>query len=801
MRALALIRLALCAALLSPALPGAHAADLPPPPLPTTPPTTPTAPPPAKPLSDGAPAMLVETPASGVYEARIDGPQAALWIALQPKVPATSLTVSERPLDVSVGNRHELPLVQAFTASWHGEPAAPRDPSADALSRGIKLQIDVARLPGPGTYDVALGLQEQASGPAPRRQTLRLQISVPAAVLRAKSALVVERVLALWSNTTAAQTVAHPLILAETGGKSYALLRGAVSIVSESPQVATVDGELRVDTNQPVPRDGAVPLKVSTQGTFPLGSVRGSLELQSSQLAAPTLVPFEVRTRRARVLIVVLIVLGLLMGLLTRTVLTARIALGEQRVKLAALRERLDQEAQQQPDRLTRDKLTALRRSLDDAQSLDEPQTILTRLSEAEATRTQIHEALQAARSAAESRLQALQKQIPEYRTLPPSALAVLDAASQHLAEAETKLKAGEVSTASAQINAAEARMRHDLQATLRAWLQQVTAELETLEDRLPPLRPRDHEKLSSRRQSLRTATDQLGTSLDQPGTDLATLLLHALLVQPPLRNLCSALSYGLKEALQTVRSDLATLALPPPPALLQLAAVQPDSSDASADANYLPQLQRLIEQGRALAQALDEALRSVLSLPSLSPDRRRELTELVGQKAYLDALAKAVAWQREEQASRSASPPTHVLGTAAVTEASPGSLAPDFFPDDLSPAAARPLPIAAASDLAAAELPAPSAASHRRILRCLRILQLLFSGLGIAAIGYLLFEARFVGTVPELITIFFWGFSADISVDSLVSFSKGLRPPAAPANALPPIAAAPPTPATPPPR
>ena len=46
-------------------------------------------------------------------------------------------------------------------------------------------------------------------------------------------------------------------------------------------------------------------------------------------------------------------------------------------------------------------------------------------------------------------------------------------------------------------------------------------------------------------------------------------------------------------------------------------------------------------------------------------------------------------------------------------------------------------------------------------------------SAIGLTIIGYLLFAEKFVGTPPEMLTAFLWGFTTDIGVDSLVSAAK----------------------------
>jgi hypothetical protein len=61
-----------------------------------------------------------------------------------------------------------------------------------------------------------------------------------------------------------------------------------------------------------------------------------------------------------------------------------------------------------------------------------------------------------------------------------------------------------------------------------------------------------------------------------------------------------------------------------------------------------------------------------------------------------------------------------------------------------------------------------PTVATFRSLART-KAVRTLLAGVGIVAVGYLVFEAKFVGTASELVAIFFWGFTADVSVDALV--------------------------------
>lgn len=747
----------------------------------------------------------VELPAGRVYDVLVDGPKAAVWIPFKRRSSAASvdLHLPPRPLDVAVGNRHDLTLVQAFSARLHVDATAgvtatatetatgsTASAAASRLASGIELQVDTQALPGPGAYDVTLGLQSTSGND---QQTLRIQVSVPAAVLRSKSALVVERVLPWWGGD--AQVVSHPLVLAETGQKSFALLGEGVSVVTDSPQVATVDGRVQIPAQQAVRRGGMATLQVQTQGDFPLGSVKGTLELQSAQLTAPAVVPFEVRTRRDRALIILLAGLGLLLGLLTRTVLGTRIAIGEQLVKLDGLHERIAAEAAQQADSTTQKKLEGLLRSLDEVRGASDPQQIAAQVAEAEGKRRDLLRDLEAARASVETRLQALQKLLSESRSLPPVVRRVLDSGSEAAQAALRQLQAGDVTGAGAQVDQAGDAVRRDLLAALRPWHERVSTELQVWREQTWPLRAREQESLNQGLAALGSRAEQLATSLDQPDTELPRLLLQTHQLHTLLLRTATWLAGTLGQLPARAKDTLSSLSLPTGAALQAVPSLDPPP----ADADGLQQLHRLREAVRLLVSGLNECLRSITSLPMMNDDRRRELADLQGKQDYSEALAKAVSWQQQEQATRAAADlaPLGILRSAAVVAetAAAGAVRDSLLPtdlfDDAWPGAAQPVRAVAGAAAASAEQ-AADRASRRRWLSGMKGLQMALSGLGITAVAYLLFESRFVGTAPELFTLFFWGFAVDISVDSLVTFSKSIRRPDGPGNALPAVAGGP---------
>jgi len=738
---------------------------------------------------------FVEPVKGSIHEASLNGRQTAVWIAVQPKVAAKDLSVLARPLDVSVGSRHELPWVQAFEAVWHGEPpaAASEAKTPAPLAFGIELRIDTSALPGPDTYEVLLAVQHKGST---EQQTLRLQIGIPAATLRAKTGLLIEQTLPWWGGSARAGTPL--LVVTETGRKSYAELHGAVSVVTDSPQMSAVHGEVLLVDKPVVPRGEMQTIRFKTSGEFPLGTVKGMLDLQAPQLSTSAVVPFEVRTRRDHVLIILLILLGLVAGLLTRTVLSARIALGEQLVKLDTLRDSLTADAAQQADRATIKKLHALVRSLDEAQKSTNPQQISDRLRDAETERREIMQALSSARTTIEARLQAHQKLLAEpLDALPPTVCSVLEKAPKELPDIQSLIEKGDVTEAVLRLDDAERRMRHELWAVLRTWHDALAMELQRLPDPPIPLLARDQTVLRSSLSPLIQQAGPLIASIDQQSPDTALLLGLARQLHAAVLRTTPWLAEALNQALISTRDVLRSLGLSEDLPLQALSPIRHELFDGDG----LKLLKKLRAQAQSLGQSQAQALQRILALPLISDERRSELTDLRKREANLDALSRAMEFQQEDAARHSAEisvlrGPVRMAAAVAKTPlgASPAGVSmPVMLP---TPTQVPVGGIASPGILAVPPPQEPTRKPSRFRLNLMKILQRTLSGLGITAVGYLLFQAQFVGTAHELITIFFWGFSADISVESLITFSKGLRLPETRSHAVP--ATPPPAPSTP---
>jgi hypothetical protein len=172
------------------------------------------------------------------------------------------------------------------------------------------------------TFDVILLFR---AGEAQQRQTV--QLTVPAAVLRQPPALQVIRKVPFLFFTEPGFT---PALVLSAGEKSRSPAYLTITMQDRFSDVQQeYGGQLVFDPKTPVPADGSTPLSYKLDGEFPLGVAKANLIVTSRQLEAPLTIPVEVRTRRVKAVLWSVIVAGLLLGYLLRTLLKQQVQYGE----------------------------------------------------------------------------------------------------------------------------------------------------------------------------------------------------------------------------------------------------------------------------------------------------------------------------------------------------------------------------------------------------------------------------------------------------------------------------------------
>lgn len=698
----------------------------------------------------------VELPGGRVYEVRVDGDVETLWIALAPPEGGTldGLEVGRMPVDVAVGNLHDTALRRAI--------AAKLVPSGEGQGPGIELEVRLAALPQPGTYDVLLDLRQGAE-----RQLLKVQLLVPEAQLRVQATPLVERVVGL---TGEAKSVVSPFVLSETSRRSRVT---SLSVQPASPPMSgerVVVGHLEFQPGEGsagmVPLGGGVSIPYAASGDFPLGTVRGSVELRSPQLAAPLSVPYEVRTRRTRWCILLLLAGGLLMGYLTRTGLKYLVDLNEKRLQREALRLRIQGELASHPDALFQDSLKKALTLLDEAAER-EVQTLADAVAEAERRRAQAEQKLEERHARAQATLDELTQRLETSGSLPPGVQQRVLQALEELAALRALLEGGNVLEVTEREARLVTRLGGELVTELRQWSAWAGDAVERLREAPLPLRKGDQPAFQARLDQLQAAVGEL--PLDAARPEFAPLLEHTHKARVMFQNTATSLRMKVARTLKGVRAHLegSGVALGD---LDQQAGAWSQTRTQSAE----EELDWVLENARAAQRVLDAA-----TVEQLGPNVTPEARVLIEERRYVELAALVARLKRLPVVG-----PGGTFGGPIPHPPQGGPVAPVGVEPPITFTDAPIAVVRTLSGLARVirflHEPSPASTAYARSLWGLlwaKAARTAIAAIGILVVGYLLFQEGFVGTPQEMATIFVWGFTIDVSVDALTDvLTKGFK-------------------------
>lgn len=307
-------------------------------------------------------ALQLGRPASGEEIPLVDliggnafdlGPGCDKLQVIVPITPNGNLNTSVNPEVVWVrfGNQSNETLRRAFAASWETQ----NDPHA------IKITVEnYAAIAQSGAYDVTLGLKSK-DGTAGQK-LLKLQIIHPPAKLRSPlDILIIERTRWFPFLPDYATLSSISLSLTEISKRSCLTGLRIQPIHNAAIGDRQVTGHLRfLMGNRAGNKDATIGDEVAsakleagghtnvgyeTEGDFPLGTVKGSLEVSAAELSDALPLNFEVRSRLASIYILVFIVFGLFMSYFLKRKLQPEITLGQALIQGRRLLKHVEDEA------------------------------------------------------------------------------------------------------------------------------------------------------------------------------------------------------------------------------------------------------------------------------------------------------------------------------------------------------------------------------------------------------------------------------------------------------------------------
>jgi hypothetical protein len=680
-------------------------------------------------------APLVKTVVHPEQELRDDGKHGEYRFPLTLAAGVDAARLKIVAVRVSVGGRVDPGLLVAFN---------PRLEPTPGLGPELVLKVDFDVAAEPAAYEVDVVLASDAAKPVTQR--LALKLTHPVATLKQPAPLVVTRAWPLSLN------LGYPteVTLQETSKRSR-LSRIAVQ-QPEAPihEDQAVGGRLTLTAPPAIDPGTSAALPLAIEGSFPVGTTRGKLEVRSAQLDQPLSIDYEMRVRVTSLAIPFLFLSGAFIAFLTRDLLKKR----EDALGLQLQAKELIKSLGDLAKRSAGDVRAALEQVVRSLQTLRgaELATAITEAGEL-LKKTIAERGTQQRELLAEAGRQVAI--LSQGWLLPPSLGTA--AIRRGFDEAHQAAARDDVVAARVAMDGALDKAR-DLTRAGRAWAIEVEQELSVLAAARPP----GGEGLIAALPDLKAGLGAIRAVKSEDGLE-------------PLLRAVHAANEALLDHAWTVSRTLARLAeeggAGAAGEALRKAAEMPPELATETDAKAA-----LVRAARA-AQSCEREVRALVDGMLPADEDRKQVAPMLDEHRFGDALVKAreLAAARAKPrmlagASGAAFFESGDDGTPEVAAAPVGSTPePAAAPAGLAPRARRPAPRAEGNVIImAAATPEQEIVEVGRALESTRFARNAIAAVIMAGLTWVLYEHDFFGNGRELLSIFALGFTTDLSSDAV---------------------------------
>jgi hypothetical protein len=669
--------------------------------------------------------------------------EVSLLVALEARVKPKEVRIELR------GVRYDKLVDERITGLFSVDPSVDR---GEGRAPAVLVKVASVVSLRPGEYQLALGAKHAPSGAA---EQFGVKIERPGVQLAPPGKVSLDLLyhfpLPGWPDSS---VYPEKLRFTPTPESKFARIAKADLFVGpfKNTQGASTGGTLEASPKTPVAVGEPLLVTVTLKG-FPAGLSTGSIEIRGPDLKTPQSMEVEVRARYSSMWVVVLILAGLGLGYLLRIALQQRVELARARSGSVSVVEALESRLKQTPDEVFSSKVKAALAEVRGVLDGRDPKAIDEKAKAANAVLEQATTELQTRLNATHERLKTLRSVVDWDGDLPRELVELLRRSSEvgtRLAEQLAGLD--------------ETRARRGLETLERAVTSGVRSAIATWRAALSH-KPRDLENLrfvldKATTEALTAAIARLRGKLDavtSPGdfAQVAPVLASMRDAGATMRELLISLSESVARDVDAFQSEVASRDGGPHPALTELAKQASElQNQLTAAADYVDLAKPIYEDAtrRALMAAFEKVFDDVLAKPA----------GLLGaiERATFDG---ARAGQRYFEAVRILPPGATRLKqtTEAVPSAPPPAPERETRGGEVS--AAEPAP-----RLAVESLDTLRARTFRELAVAERN-QSAIAAVIISVVGYAIFADKFVGTLTDVVTIFMWGFTLDVSVSKLL--------------------------------
>lgn len=702
---------------------------------------------------------LVTLPKGNSYELRVEGDSASVMVPIVPSGPVLHQIRFEKQLVTSNGDSGTA-LFEAITV-----PTEAVNITSTHDWGVILITVNTGKVRTAGVYNVqirALGPTDPAKPSELSALSFDVSLTLPAAKLAPVGTLLFEQV---WGQPSC---LSHPglrkLFLSETAGKSRVtrIVAKQVDLVPANDNVS--DGELHFATPPDIPPFGEARVEPHLLGTFPLGVSRGTVKITAPELAEPVTVAIEVRAHRHPWLILLLIPGGLILGYLIRVGLQHQIERDQAKLKAADFGELLANEMRLHPDSVFVAAVTKILNALRAATVKGIAADIIVAVTQGQDALKTAATELNSLRDRTNTLVTSIGALTGLGDSLPPGIARPLKEIDNIFADAIGDLKRDAVTAAAEKLNGIPKHISDSIAEPVSNWQTGLDFLLEELarENTLA---------LLVRAETLPeiTALRAVLASVSEPENDaekLKTLVAAIHKTHGGAKNLATRLTLRSRARTGDIVDSLRALPLPDPKALEELSsATDKFGQDLAAclqdPAASLAPLQKIFS---TLDEAWEKAL--LAQIPAAEEGKKQNVRNHVKGRDYA-AAAKDV----EDVVPN---PRVAAATEDAVSSPAPGaSETPELA---LVPEMKRLMVVNTSPQAGDVRVSIDPVRTLAELARA-KAAQTLLVGVVTTALGYFLFQEKFIGTPGDMVSIFGWAFAIDLSVEALVQTARGLRP------------------------
>jgi len=622
----------------------------------------------------------------------------------------------------------------------------------------------------PGSYQVVVDFTNRSASPnVPAEasvQTVSLTLTQPSPEIEVPSRFYLDQTYGLFGTSS----ISRPLQIAETSGKAP-LTSIHLADVREAGDLVPVDDGLlsfRMD-GEYLNAGETKSVDVDVDGTFPLGTTMGKIELRANELSKPQVVPYEIKARRTTKWIYFITGAGFLCGWFIRIYLKQQQEIAEASTDASGVVAEILAASSQIPDVSFQRQAAEIRSALSDSLSSGKPEVIRAAAGTAKA-------ALQAAvgefnrlRQEVVGRVEPLRSLILRRWKLTPLLMKSVEEISSQTQYTFQLLEGNSVADARTGLGDIEARLVPELFNQCHAWRRDVVCYLKAFQQHPLPQTTEGAEKF---KKGVEAWIESFG-------------VIANVTTQVTVAQLSEAL-----EQTHAARAALDELGLHLAREVVRLETWIDEVLDATLRPDKADQIAALTRLNREVAETLplsfDDPAQAAANHPGRMLQLQRNwvdvLTNIAPVGAKIDAVRDALyndQWCVAIEQVKALLPsvkfgrsiPSMDESAAVDSNAAGPIIFRSTYVGGSEVAAVHSMPIVGLSG---------SLAERSRFDRSARravFIQTVFFATLFMFVADALYSAKWVGTTIEMLGLFVWAFGVDISSEAVMNAARKIAP------------------------